>query len=49
VVIEEDGKTEEEFIDELSSIKEELLTLSRSAAVVEKLTMQNISLIIGES
>ncbi|MBK8767915.1 MAG: SAM-dependent DNA methyltransferase [Burkholderiaceae bacterium] len=49
VVIEEDGKTEEEFIDELLSHREELLSLSRSAAVVEQVTLQNISLITGES
>ena len=48
VVIEEDGKTEEEFIDELLGIQEELGTLSRQAKILEDVIGHNLKQLAGE-
>lgn len=48
VVIEEDGKTEEEFIDEVADISNELKELSESARKLEAVVDANIRLLIGD-
>lgn len=48
VVIEEDGKTEEEFIAELLSMNEDLLRLNVEARNLETAIAQNVSEITGE-
>jgi type I restriction enzyme M protein len=49
VVIEEDGKTEEEFISELLEQQDELERLNKTARNLEKCIADNLSLIAGES
>jgi type I restriction enzyme M protein len=48
VVIEEDGKTEEEFIEDMLSMNEELKKLNADAREVEKVIWYNIRQIAGE-
>ncbi|MGD0572908.1 MAG: N-6 DNA methylase [Sedimentisphaerales bacterium] len=48
VVIEEDGKTEEEFIDEVLSMNEELTKLNTDARELEGVIGHNIKQIAGE-
>jgi type I restriction enzyme M protein len=48
VVIEEDGKTEEEFIDEMLGLNAELEKLNTEARKLEKVIGKNIRLIAGE-
>ena len=48
VVIEEDGKTEEEFIGELSVLRDELNNLSATAFLLEKAISQNVKRLVGE-
>ena len=48
VVIEEDGKTEEEFIEELLDIKEYLVKLNDEAKKLEDVITQNLSHLAGE-
>ncbi len=48
VVIEEDGKTEEEFVSELLSMNEELTGLNEAARALEKVIAHNVVLIAGE-
>ncbi|QBQ55458.1 type I restriction-modification system subunit M [Nitrosococcus wardiae] len=48
VVIEEDGKTEEEFIADLVSFQEQLNVLTEQSAHLENTIAQNISKIVGE-
>lgn len=48
VVIEEDGKTEEEFVSELLSMNEELVTLNTEARTLEEAIGSNIKLMVGE-
>ena len=48
VVIEEDGKTEEEFIDEMLSMNEELTKLNADAKELEKVINKNIRQVAGE-
>ncbi|BCV51809.1 type I restriction-modification system subunit M [Shewanella algae] len=48
VVIEEDGKTEEEFIEELSSLNEELVRLNASASNISLTIQENIMKIVEE-
>lgn len=48
VVIEEDGKTEEEFIEEMLSMSEELKKLNAEAKELEKVINKNIRQIAGE-
>jgi len=48
VVIEEDGKTEEEFIDELFLASDEVSKLAIDARKLEKVISQNIRQLIGE-
>jgi type I restriction enzyme M protein len=48
VVIEEDGKTEEEFMAELSRQQDELELLNKAAHGLEKRIGENLSLVAGE-
>jgi type I restriction enzyme M protein len=48
VVIEEDGKTEEEFIEEMLEMNSELEKLNSEARALEKVLAGNIRLIAGE-
>ena len=48
VVIEEDGKTEEEFVDEMSGLMMELTELSKSASGQEVVILKNFEAMIGE-
>lgn len=48
VVIEEDNKTEEEFIADLLTMNDELAQLNNSAQVLEKMIANNIRQIAGE-
>jgi type I restriction enzyme M protein len=48
VVIEEDGKTEEEFLAEILSMNEELSGLNAEARKLEKIIEKNIAAIAGE-
>ncbi|MBU5611618.1 type I restriction-modification system subunit M [Geomonas azotofigens] len=48
VVIEEDGKTEEEFTNELVAMQEELAELNEAARCIEKLMAQNVRLLVGD-
>ena len=49
VVIEEDGKTEEEFLEGMSEALEEFLLLSESAGTNEKIVVANLQLVLGEA
>ena len=48
MVIEEDGKTEEEFIEEIASLNDELSKLNSEAKDFESIINHNINEIIGE-
>ncbi|MBS0299697.1 MAG: N-6 DNA methylase [Proteobacteria bacterium] len=48
VVIEEDGKTEEEFIAELLAMNDELLALNKQVSKLESVITHNISAIAGD-
>ncbi|EFK12366.1 conserved domain protein [delta proteobacterium NaphS2] len=48
VVIEEDGKTEEEFIQELLAMDQELSELNKEARALEKIIHQNVLKLTGE-
>ena len=48
VVIEEDGKTEEEFIAEIVELNDELETLNKEARSLEKIISKNIAQVAGE-
>ncbi len=48
VVIEEDGKTEEEFVSELLAMNEELVALNEAARGLESVIAGNIRLLAGE-
>jgi type I restriction enzyme M protein len=48
VVIEEDGKTEEEFIEELLAMNQELNDLNREARELEEIIHHNILKLTGE-
>lgn len=47
VVIEEDGKTEEEFLEDLATAAEELATLSESARLIESAIAANVAAMLG--
>lgn len=49
VVIEEDGKTEEEFITEILSLNEDLETLNREACDLEGIISHNIKELAGDN
>ncbi len=49
VVIEEDGKTEEEFIEELLAMNDELNALNSDARVLESVIAHNLAQIVGEA
>ena len=48
VVIEEDGKTEEEFISEILTLSDQLDDLATSAGQLNKVVMKNISMLADE-
>jgi type I restriction enzyme M protein len=48
VVVEEDGKTEEEFISEVLSLDDELGTLNRAAAKLQVTISANIRALTGD-
>ncbi len=48
VVIEEDGKSEEEFIDELLAMNEELSELNSTSHELEVVIARNVSSLVGE-
>ncbi|CAB1060530.1 Type I restriction-modification system, DNA-methyltransferase subunit M (EC [Olavius sp. associated proteobacterium Delta 1] len=48
VVIEEDGKTEEEFVEELLAMNQELGSLNREARKLEKIIHRNVLKLTGE-
>ena len=48
VVIEKDGRTEEEFIEYLQEMNEELLALHKQSNILENLIQKNINMIAGE-
>ena len=48
VVIEEDGKTEEEFIEEISQLHDEFCLLGRNTRELESTISKNIHLLEGE-
>ncbi|MCP4624319.1 MAG: SAM-dependent DNA methyltransferase [bacterium] len=48
VVIEEDGKTEEEFVEELLAMNQELTSLNREARELEKIIHHNVLKLTGE-
>ncbi|MCB1212216.1 MAG: hypothetical protein KDK97_23030, partial [Verrucomicrobiales bacterium] len=47
VVIEEDGKTEEEFLDEVVSIQGELETLNNTSDDLRNVIAQNLKLLVS--
>ena len=49
VVIEEDGKTEEEFIKEILSLNDQIKELNDGAHVLEKIITQNIKMMMGDT
>ncbi len=49
VVIEEDGKTEEEFIDELLAMNDELSSLNKAARGLESVVGHNIRRVAGDA
>ena len=49
VVIEEDGKTEEEFIGEILDMRDELEHLTKDARSLERMITVNLSILAGES
>lgn len=49
VVIEEDGKTEEEFIDEMSRMNDDLVELNNAAADLSSLIARNMEQVIDKS
>lgn len=48
VVIEDDGKTEEEFIEETLQLSDEIETLSKRARTIEKIIRANVKELVGE-
>jgi len=48
VVIEEDGKTEEEFVDEISALRDELDLLNSQASKVQRIISHNIGELVGD-
>lgn len=49
VVIEEDGKTEEEFIDEIVSIRDELQALIGGHSELESIITKNLNQLVGDT
>lgn len=48
VVIEEDGKTEEEFIEELATLNDQLTALNSESLILEQIICQNVNSIVNE-
>ena len=49
VVIEEDGKTEEEFIEDILSLNAELLELNKQAGTLESVIAHNVKQLTGDN
>jgi type I restriction enzyme M protein len=49
VVIEEDGKTEEEFVEEILGLNAELENLNEEALMLEKVIARNLRIIVGDN
>jgi len=49
VVIEEDGKTEEEFIADLSEANDELTALIADARIIDSVISSNIAALLGDA
>ncbi|EHH0683508.1 SAM-dependent DNA methyltransferase [Vibrio vulnificus] len=49
VVIEEDGKTEEEFVSELDGLHDHFVTLSKESRNIESILDKNIAVLTGEA
>ena len=49
MVIEEDGKTEEEFIEEILSLNNEIESLSNDVRQLDRVISANVKLLAGES
>ena len=49
VVIEEDGKTEEEFITEVLSVRDELTNLVKIQSTLESMISKNIQELVGDT
>lgn len=47
VVIEEDGKTEEEFLEEMRSLHDEVTSLNRTSDTLRKVIDSNLNLLLG--
>jgi type I restriction enzyme M protein len=47
VVIEEDGKTEEEFIDDVSNLSEELAALNSEARTLQEIIAMNLRALVN--
>ncbi len=48
VVIEEDGKTEEEFVEELLTINNQLINLTKESTLLNKVIQNNVHNLLGE-
>jgi len=48
VLIEEDGKTEEEFIDDLAELRDQLAELDNTSETIMSIIYKNLSTIVGE-
>ncbi|MGZ0019921.1 hypothetical protein [Nitrosomonas sp. wSCUT-2] len=48
VVIEEDGKSEEEFAEELAKLTDEFVALNQETVSLERIIVSNIRNLIGE-
>ena len=48
VVIEEDGKTEDEFLEDLQALNDEFLALNDDALQLENIIQSNFKLLLGE-
>jgi type I restriction enzyme M protein len=48
VVIEEDGKTEEEFVEEILNLRDELERLTKNSRDLDKTITVNLSILAGE-
>ena len=49
VVMEEDGKTEDEFLEDMQTMNEQLLNLNKQADKLGETIQKNLSAILGES
>ena len=47
VVIEEDGKTEEEFIEDVSNLRDQLAALNSESSTLEKVINKNLGALVN--